>query len=117
MGWDDYARHLKDPDTLALVRKVTVFQDPKVEAEYPRNLAGSVKITMADGATYEKLVRIPKGEPENFVTPQELRDKFSTLVRPYIGEASEAALYDRSEERRVGKECVSTCRSRWSPYH
>src|SRR3546814_13406137 len=30
------------------------------------------------------------------------------------------AVYDlggRSEERRVGKECVSTCRSRWSPYH
>src|SRR3546814_16484529 len=23
----------------------------------------------------------------------------------------------RSEERRVGKECVSTCRSRWTPYH
>src|SRR3546814_8884974 len=29
--------------------------------------------------------------------------------RDYVG--------DRSEERRVGKECVSTCRSRWSPYH
>src|SRR3546814_14713842 len=27
------------------------------------------------------------------------------------------ASFDRSEERRVGKECVSTCRSRWSPYH
>src|SRR3546814_5945248 len=26
-------------------------------------------------------------------------------------------LPDRSEERRVGKECVSTCRSRWSPDH
>src|SRR3546814_19958862 len=25
--------------------------------------------------------------------------------------------FPRSEERRVGKECVSTCRSRWSPYH
>src|SRR3546814_13589346 len=24
---------------------------------------------------------------------------------------------DRSEERRVGKACVSTCRARWSPYH
>src|SRR3546814_14165613 len=24
---------------------------------------------------------------------------------------------ERSEERRVGKECVSTCRFRWSPYH
>src|SRR3546814_9908086 len=27
------------------------------------------------------------------------------------------AVDQRSEERRVGKECVSTCRSRWSPYH
>src|SRR3546814_5507076 len=27
------------------------------------------------------------------------------------------AVQPRSEERRVGKECVSTCRSRWSPYH
>src|SRR3546814_17450136 len=26
-------------------------------------------------------------------------------------------LFSRSEERRVGKECVSTCRSRWSPYN
>src|SRR3546814_3719282 len=26
-------------------------------------------------------------------------------------------LFGRSAERRVGKECVSTCRSRWSPYH
>src|SRR3546814_13444480 len=38
--------------------------------------------------------------------------------------AGSSALYSgasdstsRSEERRVGKECVSTCRSRWSPYH
>src|SRR3546814_17922531 len=28
-----------------------------------------------------------------------------------------SALLVRSEERRVGNECVSTCRSRWSPYH
>src|SRR3546814_10906166 len=30
---------------------------------------------------------------------------------------SEALRGERSAERRVGKECVSTCRSRWSPYH
>src|SRR3546814_13108188 len=35
----------------------------------------------------------------------------------YAGDAGEGAERDRSEERRVGKECVSTCRSRWSPYH
>src|SRR3546814_9761059 len=37
-----------------------------------------------------------------------------------VGEGQEAmlrVLETRSEERRVGKECVSTCRSRWSPYH
>src|SRR3546814_3372005 len=33
------------------------------------------------------------------------------------GDAAEISTYIRSEERRVGKECVSTCRSRWSPYH
>ena len=32
------------------------------------------------------------------------------------GEASERAVI-RSEERRVGKECLRLCRSRWSPYH
>src|SRR3546814_12504893 len=31
--------------------------------------------------------------------------------------AAPAALGLRSEERRVGKECVSTCKSRWSPYN
>src|SRR3546814_13372373 len=31
--------------------------------------------------------------------------------------AQEKKAVDRSEERRVGKECVSTCRSRWSTYH
>ena len=31
--------------------------------------------------------------------------------------ATKLGFDERSEERRVGKECVSTCRSRWSPYH
>src|SRR3546814_5561178 len=35
--------------------------------------------------------------------------------QPKSSGASSAPV-DRSEERRVGKECVSTCRSRWSPY-
>src|SRR3546814_17960990 len=35
-----------------------------------------------------------------------------------IASAAKALCFpDRLEERRVGKECVSTCRSRWSPYH
>src|SRR3546814_19904267 len=40
------------------------------------------------------------------------------LGRPAVAFAArQPADMIRSEERRVGKECVSTCRSRWSPYH
>src|SRR3546814_16440057 len=43
-------------------------------------------------------------------TVRGLKDRLTgDAVGPFIGL--------RSEERRVGKECVSTCRSRWSPYH
>src|SRR3546814_9978289 len=36
-------------------------------------------------------------------------------IKTCLGQSG--AMLARSEERRVGKECVSTCRSRWSPYH
>src|SRR3546814_15045014 len=42
-----------------------------------------------------------------------LADHFADLVRVDL-DGDQAR---RSEERRVGQECVSTCRSRWSPYH
>src|SRR3546814_15578540 len=46
-------------------------------------------------------------------TPQPVIDKLNTAVNKVLQNKSVV----RSEERRVGKECVSTCRSRWSPYH
>src|SRR3546814_20299494 len=52
------------------------------------------------------------------------RDELAAAMReadvlvPTVTDRIDAALIEqRSEERRVGKECVSTCRSRWSPYH
>src|SRR3546814_1410125 len=42
---------------------------------------------------------------------------FSNASRPIKDEEAQACAAARSEERRVGKECVSTCRSRWLPYH
>src|SRR3546814_20576880 len=36
---------------------------------------------------------------------------------PQQVDANKHIIHSRSEARRVGKECVSTCRSRWSPYH
>src|SRR3546814_11624471 len=45
-----------------------------------------------------------------------IRERLSNFA-PLHGIAEPSEIADRSEERRVGKECVSTCRSRWSPYH
>src|SRR3546814_10469962 len=39
------------------------------------------------------------------------------LARITLKSSKLGNVFDRTEERRVGKECVSTCRSRWSPYH
>src|SRR3546814_2700964 len=43
---------------------------------------------------------------------------WTPIAKDTVSEALPLPLIEsRSEERRVGKECVSTCRSRWSPYH
>src|SRR3546814_12135274 len=51
----------------------------------------------------------------------EARGARTALVEPRLeigfGERKPRRASVRSEERRVGKECVSKCRSRWSPYH
>src|SRR3546814_11158423 len=43
-------------------------------------------------------------------------DKLMTFWRTWFTNPAQRCLI-RSEERRAGKECVSTCRSRWSPEH
>src|SRR3546814_12952603 len=45
-------------------------------------------------------------------------DMVKLIWAPTMGDAAgETAMEERSEESRVGTGCVSTCRSRWSPYH
>src|SRR3546814_17019666 len=44
-----------------------------------------------------------------FIDAETFKQRFATTMRDM--------LQDRSGERRVGKECVSTCRYRWTPYH
>src|SRR3546814_11482170 len=45
------------------------------------------------------------------------KDMGQILAHSAASSESARSVCRRSEERRVGKECVSTCRSRWSPYH
>src|SRR3546814_7359624 len=67
--------------------------------------------------------RIWDGKPESLMAAmQALQEAAVTGIPPAPGVAellqdAQDGVSRRSEERRVGKECVSTCRSRWSPYN
>lgn len=81
--WDDYARHLGDPATLALCTKVHARVDDRAQADFPAEMSAAVRIRTARGV-FETYVRTPKGEPENFLTAAELRAKFDGLTGPYL---------------------------------
>src|SRR3546814_16493770 len=55
-------------------------------------------------------------EPVGEILVEELQAEFPFREVAHLDRIPQVAAV-RSEERRVGKECVSTCRSRWSPYH
>ncbi len=81
--WDDYGHHLSDPETLALCKRIETVVDARADAAFPENMAGSVTIETAS-AIYEAFVEMPKGEPGNFVSDQELMAKFTGLAGPYV---------------------------------
>ncbi len=87
MSWDDYEKHLKDPKTLELCLRIRTINHPKVEAEFPANMSGLATVKLRSGKTLEKMVVVPKGEPDNFMTAEELRAKFDGLTGPYLSEA------------------------------
>src|SRR3546814_19052674 len=57
---------------------------------------------------------IPDLDEREIVLPAAEQHISEVLGHP--GFSTNSTMVLRSEERRVGKECVSTCRSRWSPY-
>src|SRR3546814_16709945 len=67
-----------------------------------------------------EILEIERPERHRAVEPGAAASLVDGDVAGEIGPADralEAGNDPRSEERRVGKECVSTCRYRWSPYH
>src|SRR3546814_16138760 len=88
-------------------------------------MAGPVGgLMLADmGAQVVKVEKLPGGDDTRRTTPPAINGEsasFMILNRNKRGVAVDLKAEEgkaRSEERRVGKECVSTCRSRWWPYN
>ena len=70
--------------------------------------SGAVEFDLRERDTRAKIGNDREGDPR--------RSEQNVYHRSYQG-ALRAPVANRSEERRVGKECPSKCRSRWSPYH
>src|SRR3546814_12719737 len=75
-----------------------------------------------DGGKTEYLPWLRKNINKGWQNRDKIRGLTGKNYRRQLTSAEAVSCYDasgipRSEERRVGKECVSTCRSRWWPYH
>src|SRR3546814_14159201 len=99
---------------------------PLVTREHADKVQGYIDAGVAEGAELVvdgRGLNI-QGYEKGFFVGGTLFDKVTPEMRIYREEIFGQVLsvvrtesFDRSEERRVGKECVSTCRSRGSPYH
>src|SRR3546814_16203183 len=89
-----------------------IFEDKLAEREEPGRQIQSAR------ALFDLWVDAAEDAYAKIALSHEFREVYGKLVDAQMrlrgGVQREV---ERSEERRVGKECVSTCRSRWSPYH
>ena len=83
LKWDDYKNHLSNKDTLSLCNKIKVSPDKDAEECCPEYMSAKVKIVVK-GKKHEKFIKIPKGEPENFMDDSEFISKFRSLTEPYL---------------------------------
>jgi 2-methylcitrate dehydratase PrpD len=91
-GWDSYAR-MGEPALRALMAKVTCEEDADAQREFPANMSGKLTIR-ARGQVFSKMVVVPKGEPDNFLSEAELRGKFHGLADAVLGAERAARLAD-----------------------
>ena len=89
-----------------------VYQTNEIKNISILGSSGSGKTTLAEAMLYEGGVIKRRGSVESGNT---VSDYFP--VEKEYGYSVFSTVFSRSEERRVGKECTSWCRSRWSPYH
>ena len=61
--------------------------------------------------------KVVAGGPPTAVLRKQFKETFESRFGIELELLSATGPQNRSEERRVGKECTSWCRSRWSPYH
>jgi 2-methylcitrate dehydratase PrpD len=83
---------LNDPTTRAVMKKMSVELDAKLDAAFPAQRAARVVIELADGRSEEYLQPTRKGDPDMPLSDQELNDKFIELAGPVLGAKAKTKL-------------------------
>ena len=87
-GLDQFTgERFHEPQIKRLIEKVVLEKDLRIEKNFPAEWPAVVKVHMANGASFEKYVRFPKGDPENPLTWQELSAKFHSLAARVISKS------------------------------
>lgn len=73
--------------TRALMRRITVVEDPALTAGFPSMRAARVAVVTDDGVAHEHFSPYRKGDPEAPLSDAELNDKFDELAGPVLGTA------------------------------
>src|SRR3546814_11698746 len=82
-----------------------------------RGLEVGIGVDVEDTDAFDAIIVDPPVDRAGVETPVQVGDEDSLRIDARRAQAQIIAEDARSEERRVGKEWVSTCRSRWAPYH
>jgi len=85
---------MRDPETRALMPKISVALDPELDATFPRQRAARVAIS-ARGRREELVQPTRKGDPDAPLTDAELEAKFLELAAPVLGAAGAKDLLSR----------------------
>ena len=81
----EYADGVPDrPEISHILPRVKCVTDPELDAHFPREFRAWAEVTTADGRHLRSDIRYPKGDPENALSWDEMKEKFTALTAPVI---------------------------------
>lgn len=88
---------LHDPATRALMQQITLVQSPELDAMMPQNWPSRMEAEFSDGAGAKARINSPKGDPDNPVDWNSIKDKFAVMTEGILDDAGRAELAQACE--------------------
>ena len=108
---------------LAQIASAAGIATPPAETKAPAPIPPPARVSLSVPPLPSSVPPLPTNADKHHLTNIQIANLAGGVARPdryrvaSDGDARTIKVRARSEERRVGKECSSPCRSRWSPYH